>query len=71
VSQRFAILAQRLKLMPTETIELGNAPPEGPFPLEGIIRRGVIRLAHRLRQPARQNAVLKPNLSGGALNGHF
>ena len=40
----FAVLSHRLELMPTEAIELGHAPPERPFPFDGIIRRGVIRL---------------------------
>ena len=38
----------RLEIVPTEPVELGLVPPECPFALDGIIRRGIVRLVHRL-----------------------
>src|SRR5208283_5290349 len=46
--QGFPILPHRLELMAPEAIELCRPTPEGPFPLDGAVGRGVVRWMHRL-----------------------
>src|ERR1035441_10987317 len=67
--QGFPVFAHRLELMATEPVLLGNAPPECPLAFDGIIGRGVIRLAtwfasKIFRRETSGKINLSPNVMG-------
>jgi len=42
-AERFSAFAHRLKLVSSKAVSFGNAPPEGPFSFDRLVRGGIVR----------------------------